>query len=60
LATVDHCVVPNDDVTTEETYAEEWNKPSINMWRVFATFFSFIVVGAIDGAYGVGIFPFHQ
>lgn len=32
---------------------EQWNDPSINMWRVSTTFFSFMVVGAIDGAYGV-------
>jgi len=32
---------------------QEWNSPRINMWRVFATFFSFFVFGMNDGAYGV-------
>lgn len=31
-----------------------WNSPRINMWRVFATFWSFFIVGLNDGAYGVG------
>ncbi len=46
-----------DDISDDELKAqsslEQWNDPRINMWRVFATFFSFVVVGAIDGAYGV-------
>ena len=32
---------------------ERWNEPPVNLWRVLATFYSFIVVGANDGAYGV-------
>ncbi|PLB46362.1 MFS transporter [Aspergillus steynii IBT 23096] len=31
---------------------EKWNQPKIKAWRVLATFYSFIVVGANDGAYG--------
>ena len=31
----------------------KWNSPPINMWRVFATFWSFFVVGMNDGSYGV-------
>ena len=38
---------------TDDIGEERWNNPSINMWRVFATFISFMVAGAIDGAYGV-------
>lgn len=34
---------------------ERWNEPRINAWRVLATYYSFIVVGANDGAYGVCI-----
>ena len=34
---------------------ERWNDPPINAWRVAATYYSFIVVGANDGAYGVCI-----
>ena len=32
---------------------QQWNRPRINMWRVFATFVSFILMGANDAAYGV-------
>jgi hypothetical protein len=32
---------------------QKWNAPQINMWRVFATFWSFFVVGMNDGSYGV-------
>ncbi|KAF8851758.1 MFS transporter-like protein [Acephala macrosclerotiorum] len=31
---------------------QKWNFPKINMWRVFATFWSFFVVGMNDGSYG--------
>lgn len=33
----------------------EWKRPRIIKWRVLAAFYSFIVVGAIGGAYGVCI-----
>lgn len=32
---------------------ERWNEPSVNVSRVFATFWSFVVMGANDAAYGV-------
>lgn len=32
---------------------EKWNDSSADKWRVTATFYSFVVVGATDGAYGV-------
>ena len=32
---------------------QEWNHPRINMYRVFATFYSFFIFGMNDGAYGV-------
>jgi hypothetical protein len=32
---------------------KKWNQPRINMWRVFATFWSFFVTGMNDGSYGV-------
>lgn len=32
---------------------QKWNSPRINMWRVFATFYSFIMLGLNDAAYGV-------
>jgi hypothetical protein len=32
---------------------QKWNYPRVNMWRVFATFWSFFVVGMNDGSYGV-------
>ncbi|KAF5864203.1 hypothetical protein ETB97_008409 [Aspergillus alliaceus] len=31
---------------------QRWNDPSINKWRLLATFVSFAVVGASDGVYG--------
>jgi hypothetical protein len=44
------------DVTPPNTAVEvlqKWNSPRINMLRVFATFWSFFVVGMNDGSYGV-------
>jgi hypothetical protein len=32
---------------------QRWNSPMINIWRVFATFWSFFVLGMNDGSYGV-------
>lgn len=32
---------------------EKWNHPRINICRIFATFWSFLVMGANDAAYGV-------
>jgi fucose permease len=31
---------------------QKWNNPRINMFRVFATFYSFVILGLNDGAYG--------
>jgi len=36
---------------------ERWNSPDGNMWRVFATFWSFLIVGMNDGSYGA-LVPF--
>ncbi|KAL4867188.1 hypothetical protein BDV12DRAFT_209980 [Aspergillus spectabilis] len=43
-----------EDLYTPEHQPEKWNEPRINFWRVLATFYSFVVVGANDGAYGLG------
>lgn len=32
---------------------ERWNAPRLNMWRSFAAFWSFVVMGSNDAAYGV-------
>jgi hypothetical protein len=32
---------------------EKWNEPSVNINRLFATFWSFVIMGANDAAYGV-------
>lgn len=32
---------------------EKWNNPSVNISRLFATFWSFVIMGANDAAYGV-------
>ncbi|CAI7677742.1 hypothetical protein N7533_003379 [Penicillium manginii] len=41
--------------TSHEGFAalEKWNEPRINAYRSFATFFSFLVMGANDAAYGL-------
>lgn len=31
---------------------QKWNNPRINMWRVFATFYSFVILGANDAVTG--------
>ena len=54
--------VPQDRLTNfepaEETVVvrakQNWNEPSINKWRLMATFISYALVGANDAAYGVG------
>jgi hypothetical protein len=35
---------------------QRWNSSRIQMWRVFATFWAFFVVGMNDGSYGVSTF----
>lgn len=36
---------------------QTWHSPRINMYRVFATFWSFFTVGMNDGSYGVCVIP---
>lgn len=36
---------------------ERWNDPNGNMWRVFATFWSFFILGMNDGSLGA-LVPF--
>lgn len=54
---IDPANSPEEGVPTgtssPERLPEKWNQPKIKAWRVLATFYSFIVVGANDGAYGV-------
>ncbi|EXJ55269.1 hypothetical protein A1O7_08195 [Cladophialophora yegresii CBS 114405] len=38
--------------TTATPRLQKWNSPRINMWRCLATFYSFIILGANDAAYG--------
>ncbi len=38
--------------TTATIHLQKWNSPRINLWRCLATFYSFIILGANDGAYG--------
>jgi hypothetical protein len=35
---------------------QRWNSSQIQIWRVFATFWAFFVVGMNDGSYGVSTF----
>ena len=39
--------------STAATVVQQWNIPRSNMWRVFASFFSMMVSGLNDAAYGV-------
>ncbi|KAG9246950.1 MFS transporter-like protein [Calycina marina] len=43
--------VMTTDCSIEEKL-QEWNSPRINIYRVFATFYSFFIFGMNDGAYG--------
>ena len=36
---------------------EQWNKPRINLYRYFASLYSFIIMGMNDAAYGVSQTP---
>lgn len=38
--------------STSTPQLQKWHTPTINMWRCFATFYSFIILGANDAAYG--------
>lgn len=44
-----------DDLRSTDFQPEKWNEPRTNVWRILATFYSFIIVGANDGAYGAMI-----
>jgi len=44
---------------TEPEELEKWNSPSINMYRYFATIYSFIIMGMNDAAYGA-LIPYVQ
>lgn len=45
-------ILPSPSVAVEEL--PRWNSPKINAYRTIATFWSFIIMGANDAAYGVG------
>jgi hypothetical protein len=49
----DQSLPPGDDLGNTDFQPEKWNESRTNIWRILATFYSFIVVGANDGAYGV-------
>lgn len=34
---------------------EKWNEPTVNISRLFATFWAFVIMGANDAAYGVSL-----
>ncbi|TVY26956.1 Bypass of stop codon protein [Lachnellula hyalina] len=54
-ATLENLENTRDEETPPSTAVEarqKWNSPRINMWRVFATFWSFFVMGMNDGSYG--------
>ncbi|KAI9713476.1 MAG: hypothetical protein M1820_000858 [Bogoriella megaspora] len=43
-------MLPSPSVAAEPT--ERWNHPTVNMYRTFATFWTFVMMGANDAAYG--------
>jgi hypothetical protein len=48
----------NESLPTPTTAVEklqQWNHPTINVYRTMATFWGFLVMGMNDSAYGVGI-----
>ena len=52
--------VPQEDIrndlpppSTAVEVLQKWNYPRSNRWRVFATFFAFLLFGLNDSAYGV-------
>lgn len=47
--------LPTPSTAVEEL--ERWNKPRSNMWRVFATFISFLILGMNDATPGVSMLP---
>lgn len=53
-ADVENVREPASPPSTAVNALQKWNYPRSNMWRVFACFWSFLVVGMNDGSYGVG------
>ncbi|KAL4945085.1 hypothetical protein BDV06DRAFT_209712 [Aspergillus oleicola] len=49
---VEQAYEPNADAPVARVKSR-WDEPSINKWRIAATFASFAVVGASDGVYGI-------
>lgn len=55
--------LPRSEQSTNDTFAndspdgfqvlDKWDSPRINIFRSFATWWSFLVMGANDAAYGV-------
>ncbi|KAF2764977.1 MFS general substrate transporter [Teratosphaeria nubilosa] len=45
-----HETLPSPTTVTE--HVETWHSPRINIYRIFATFWSFTIMGANDAAYG--------
>jgi hypothetical protein len=52
IPTGDEAPIPLTERERHEAQLEKWNEPRINMWRVFGTMFSFIIMGMNDGAIG--------
>lgn len=48
----DFATLPSPTTANTTPQLQRWNYPRINLWRVFGTFWSFIVLGANDAAYG--------
>jgi len=46
-----HAAAPPADVL------QRWNAPKANMWRTYAAFYSFLILGLAGSAYGVCLKP---
>lgn len=49
---VDFATLPSPTTANTTPQLQRWNYPRINLWRILATFWSFIILGANDAAYG--------
>lgn len=48
----DYATLPSPITANTTPQLQRWNYPRINLWRVLATFWSFVILGLNDAAYG--------
>lgn len=47
-------IAATEDEQKEQRQLQKWNAPASNMWRTFAAFYSFLVLGLAASSFGVG------